>query len=342
VVAAERRRVTPRSVEGDRGAFPPWLQPHLAGLLALVQSDQAPPGLLVVGPEGVGKGVLVRTFLQRVACTRGTAEIFPCGACNGCRSFLGASHPEILEVVPEEAGKEILVDQVRAVIDFLSLSHAGPARLVFIEPAEAMNVNAANALLKTLEEPPPGAMVLLAAARPARLPPTIRSRCRRLRIPSPDPNLVRRWLEPMEGRALTTSEALAASLNRPLEARALLGDDDAAEAWRKDQQALAALVNDASPFPVIDHFTHCDLQSLLPRLQRLLLSLQTHLATDRWDDFAQLFECAALARFAGKRGARELARLYQDSLQWQRDLPAPLNPQSRCEHIVLRFWRHGT
>lgn len=341
MVAAGPRRVNPRSAEDDRGAFPPWLEPPLAGLVALVQSGQIPPGLLVVGPEGVGKGILVRTFLQRVACTRGSAGIFPCGVCNGCRSFLGASHPEILQVVPEEAGKEILVDQIRAVTDFLSLSHAGPARLVFIEPAEAMNVNAANALLKTLEEPPAGVMVLLAAARPARLAPTIRSRCRPLRIPSPDPLRVRRWLEPMEGRGLTTAEALAASLNRPLQARELLEDDAAVETWRKDQQALEALVGGASPFPAIEHFTRCDLRSLLPRLQRLLLSLQTHLATGQWDDFGRLFEPAALARFADERGARELARLFQDSLQWQRELPAPLNPQSRCEHIVLRFWRRG-
>jgi DNA polymerase III subunit delta' len=333
--------VNPPPARAGRAGFPPWLEPHLASLVTLVRSEHTPSGLLMVGPEGVGKGVLARTFLQRVACTHDSEGIFPCGVCNGCRSFLGASHPEILEVVPEEAGKEILVDQVRAVIEFLSLSHAGPARVVFIEPAEAMNVNAANALLKTLEEPPAGAMVLLAAARPARLPPTIRSRCRRLRIPSPDTALVRRWLESMQGRALTTVEALAASLNRPLDARALLEDDGAVETWRQDRQALESLLNSGSPFPVVEHFVRCNLHSLLPRLQRLLVSLQTYLATDQWDDFAQLFEIVALTRFARDRDARELSRLFQDSLQWQRDLPAPLNPQSRCEHIVLRFWRRG-
>jgi len=328
--------------DGEPVAFPPWLRAPLAGLVALVQTRQPPPGLLVVGPEGVGKGLLVRTFLQRVACKTASKDVFPCGICNGCRSFLSASHPEMLEITPEEAGKEILVDRVRSVIDFLSLSHSGPARLVFIEPAESMNVNAANALLKTLEEPPEGAMILLAAARPARLAPTIRSRCQRLRIPSPDPALVREWLAPMAGQGLTVDEALPASLNRPMAARALLDDPGAIEIWRQDREALGMLLESASPFPVATRFQACDLGSLLPRLQRLLVSAQTYLLTEQPDSFGRLFEQGALESFARHRGLKELSRLFQDSLQWHRDLSTALNPQLRCEHMVLRLWRRGS
>jgi len=324
------------------GAFPPWLRSPLAGLAALVQTRQPPPGLLVVGPEGVGKGLLVRTFLQRVACKTATDDVFPCGICNGCRSFLSDSHPEILEIAPEEPGKEILIDRIRSVIDFLSLSHSGPARLVFIEPAESMNVNAANALLKTLEEPPEGAMLLLAAARPARLAATIRSRCQRLRIPPPDSALVRQWLAPMVGQGLGVDEALAASLNRPMAARALLDDPVAIERWRQDREALGMLLESASPFPVATVFHACDLGSLLPRLQRLLVSAQTYLVTDQADAFARLFEPGALESFARSRGLKELSSLFQDSLQWHRDLPTALNPQLRCEHMVLRLWRRAS
>ena len=325
--------------DGAPVVFPPWLRSPLASLVALVQSGQPPPGLLVAGPEGVGKGVLVRTFLQRIACTEVADASFPCGNCNGCRSFLSDSHPEILQVAPEEPGKEILIDRIRGVTDFLSLSHSGPARLVSIEPAESMNVNAANALLKTLEEPPRGTMILLAAARPARLAPTIRSRCRLLRIPPPNSVLVRQWLAPVARQGLAVDEALAASLDRPMAARALLDDPGAIENWRQDHEALETLLKGGGPFPVAERFQACDLRSLLPRLQRLLVSAQTCLITDQPDAFGRLFQPGALERFARARGPKELARLFEDSLQWQRDLPTALNPQLRCESMVLRFWR---
>ncbi len=313
----------------------------MARLVALVQARELPSGMLVVGPHGVGKGLLIRAFLQRVACTEAQTGMVPCGNCNGCRGMLAGSHPEILEVVPEEPGKEILIERIRAVIEFLSLSHSGPARLVFIEPAEAMTINAANALLKILEEPPQGAMIVLAAARPASLPPTIRSRCQRLRIPVPDPDQVHGWLLPLAGEGIAVSEALAASLNRPLGARALLEDPAAAENWHQDRETLELLLRSASPFPVVEHLARRDLASWLPRLQRLLASAQQFLATGAWDDFGRLFPRDALERFSLQRGARELARLFQESLQWQRELPSSLNPQLRCESIVLRFWRHG-
>ncbi len=325
---------------GDQAAFPPWLQGRLGELVRLVGSGQTPPGLLVTGPKGVGKGVLIRAFLQRMACTEGAEGLFGCGRCNGCRSFLGGTHPEILQVTPEVPGKEILIDSIRAVIEFLSLSHGGPARMVFIEPAEVMNLNAANALLKTLEEPPGGAMLLLAAAQPARLPATIRSRCRLLSVPVPERAVVESWLRPLEHDALSADEALAACLDRPLEARALLDDEAAQAAWRSDRAALDTLLRSQSPFPVVQRFLECELASLIPRLQRLLVSAHHYLVQGEADAFGRLFGTDLLRPFAARLGMRGTALLYQDSLQWQRELQAPLNPNLRCEDIVLRFWRH--
>jgi DNA polymerase III subunit delta' len=327
--------------DGGQRTYPPWLEGRLNELVRLVGSKQIPPGLLVTGPKGVGKGLLVRAFLQRMACTEAAGGLFGCGRCNGCRSFLAGSHPEILDVTPEAPGKEIVVDSIRAVIEFLSLSHSGPARLVFIEPAESMNVHAANALLKTLEEPPGGAMLLLAAAQPARLPATVRSRCRLLRVPLPDRDTVKQWLMPAGGGELAVEEALAACLDRPLEAQALLDDEAAQAAWQSDRSALEALLRSTSPFPVVERFLECDLGSLLPRLQRLLLSVQHYLVQDDFDAFGRLFDGDWLRRFAADRGLREIALVFQDTLQWQRELQAPLNPNLRCEDIVLRFWRRA-
>jgi len=328
-------------IGSDQRPFPPWLEVRLGELVRLVSANQAPSGLLVTGPKGVGKGILARAFLQRMACTDAGDSRYGCGRCNGCRSFLGASHPEILHVMPEAPGKEILVDHIREVIGFLSLSRSGPARLVFIEPAEAMTVNAANALLKTLEEPPGGAMLLLSAAQPARLPATVRSRCRLLRVPVPDRGVVADWLRSAADREMSVEEALAACLDRPLEAQALLEDDTARSVWQADHAALQALLRGTSPFPVIERFLACDLASLLPRLQRLLLSVQHYLVQGERDAFGRLFDGDSLQRFAHERGMQETALLFQDTLRWQRELQAPLNPNLRCEAIVLRFWRRS-
>ncbi|AGA33254.1 DNA polymerase III delta prime subunit [Thioalkalivibrio nitratireducens DSM 14787] len=327
------------SNNGSGAAFPPWLKAPLGHLAAWTRGGRLASGLLLVGPEGVGKGLLARTFLQWVACTESADTNQPCGACNGCRSFLGGSHPEILEIVPEAPGKEILVDAVREVIDFLSLSHAGPARVVLISSAESMNANAANALLKTLEEPPAGATLLLTATRPARLPPTIRSRCQPLRIPHPEHRRMVEWLNAGDNAELAVDEALAASMNRPMAARDLLQDPEAIERWQRDRDALNALLESRSPFPVIDRFTACEPGSLVPRLQCLLVSAQRWLVTEEADAFGRLFDPAQLAAFAQAHGLRGLARLLQSSQRWHREMAAALNPQLRCEEIVLAL--HG-
>ncbi|AHE98324.1 DNA polymerase III subunit delta' [Thioalkalivibrio paradoxus] len=328
-----QRTSSPNDAPGT--AFPPWLTAPLGHLAAWTRAGRLPSGLLLVGPEGVGKGLLARRFLQWVACVDSGGTDQPCGICNGCRSYLGGSHPEILEVAPEAPGKEILVDAVREVVDFLSLSQSGPARVVLISPAEDMTANAANALLKTLEEPPAGAALLLTATRPARLPPTIRSRCQQLRVPHPDRKHVLEWLQAGGRPALTVDEALAACLDQPMAARDLLQDPEAIDRWQRDRGALNALLKSRSPFPVIDRFTACEPGSLVPRLQCLLVSAQRWLLTEEADAFGRLFDSAQLAAFAQAHGPRGLARLLQDSQRWRREVSAALNPQLRCEEIVL-------
>jgi DNA polymerase-3 subunit delta' len=96
---------------------------------------------------------------------------------------------------------EIRVDEIRALASFVNLgSHRGGRRIAIVHPAEEMNANAANALLKSLEEPPPGAMFLLVSHRPARLLPTIRSRCVSIPVPVPEAAAAQRWLAAQDVR----------------------------------------------------------------------------------------------------------------------------------------------
>ncbi len=191
----------------------PWNGPVLDSL----RRPDLPHALLIHGVRGVGKLALAEQVAQLVLCEAGDAATRPCGACDGCRWFLGGNHPDFRRVEPEalapqrsdveeEEGApaakrtakpslEIKVDQIRELADFLNLgSHRGRRRVALVHPAEDMNPNSANALLKGLEEPPGGAMFILVAHRPASLLPTIRSRCVAVPVPLPARSEALKWL----------------------------------------------------------------------------------------------------------------------------------------------------
>ena len=115
-----------------------------------------------------------------------------CSACRSCRLLASENHPDYLVLAPEK--REIKVAQIRELGDFFSLKpHYGRYRVAFLPKADDLNHAAANALLKTLEEPPPGGVIVMACQRLSMLPATIRSRCRKIRFPLPGEDAVA-WL----------------------------------------------------------------------------------------------------------------------------------------------------
>jgi DNA polymerase III subunit delta' len=189
----------------------PWNEPIFESLKRRLET--LPHALLLHGPRGVGKLALAERVAQLMLCEAGDAARRPCGACDGCRWFLGGNHPDFRRLEPEALAKapleseedapsrsakpshEIKVDQVRELAGFLNIgSHRGRRRVALVHPAEDMNPNAANSLLKGLEEPAAGAMFILVAHRPARLLATIRSRCVAVPVPVPAQKAALDWL----------------------------------------------------------------------------------------------------------------------------------------------------
>jgi DNA polymerase-3 subunit delta' len=175
----------------------PWLVPLVEQLRRARSSNRFPTGLLIHDERGAGGEALARFAGQLALCREPDA---PCGRCRDCRQWLARQHPDYIEVAPLEESKYIRVEQVRDLAQELSLtSHSGGATVALLNPADSMNPNAANALLKTLEEPRTGVTLILLCSVPSRLPATIVSRCQRLKVLAPARATSIAWLERHRG-----------------------------------------------------------------------------------------------------------------------------------------------
>lgn len=190
------------------GASPNWQAVPLPWQTALwqragawLQSGRLPHALLLTGVAGSGKQLFASAFAALALC-RQPADGHACGQCPSCRQFAAGVHPDYhLVTIPEEKAA-ILVDQIRELCATLALTSLhGGRKIAVLSPADAMNSNAANSLLKTLEEPAPGTLLLLVSAQAAHLPATVRSRCQKLAMTTPDVPEALAWLNGIESRS---------------------------------------------------------------------------------------------------------------------------------------------
>lgn len=216
----------------------PWQEKQWERLLASRGNGRLPHALLLTGPAGMGKIKFAQTWMHGLLCESPVTSGLPCGVCRGCQLLAAGSHPDYRWVAPPEDGKVITVDQVRELIGYLALTpQYGAHKIAAVHPADKLNINAANSLLKTLEEPPPRSSMLLVTAHPARLPATILSRCQRIHFSPPPIEQTLAWLR----QRLPTPEAAPLLLKladgAPLRALAL-GE---AGAWQGREELLTLM-----------------------------------------------------------------------------------------------------
>ena len=203
-----------------------------------------------------------------------------CGECKSCLLLKAGSHPDNYVLEPEEADKAIKVDQVRDLVSFVvQTSQMGGRKVVLIEPVESMNINAANALLKSLEEPSGDTVLLLVSHQPSRLLPTIKSRCVQQTCPLPSEAMSLQWL----AKALPDSsdeervELLTLAAGSPLAAVSLQAQGvceqralvvDGVKKLLKQQQSPTQLAEGWNAIPLLLLFDwFCDWSSLILRYQ---------------------------------------------------------------------------
>jgi len=212
-----------------------WLAPQLQSLRRARAQGRLPHALLIQDAPGAGGAQLALLAAQTALCTEPEA---PCGRCRGCLRVAARTHPDLWFLAPEEDSIQIKVDQVRALTDVLLLSaHGATASVAIVDPADMLTPSSANALLKTLEEPRAGVLIVLVTQVSARLPATVLSRCQRLQVRPPSRSECVAWLRQRRGEG-DWEAALDVLGNAPL--RALAADPAQLRALRDETESHLA------------------------------------------------------------------------------------------------------
>lgn len=336
----------------------PTLLPWLAAPLAQGLSLQA-HALLLHGPGGVGQFELGLALATGWLCEASDARQRPCGQCTGCRLMAAHMHPDFHLLLPDalreplgwdaaeegsdgdaaaksskakaKPSKEIRVEAVRSAIEWgQKTSSRGGAKVILIHPAQAMNVIAANALLKTLEEPAGRLRLVLTAHDPEALLATVRSRCQRLRLERPATAQALTWLASHD--VARPEVLLAAAGGQPLEALAMAADGIDSQAWERVPETVrSGLAAAVISWP---------LARLVDALQKLCHDLMCL----RADGAPRYFSAPTLAPLMHPRGPQwpALAQWAADLTQAARHDEHPWHASLRTEALVgqgARLWQ---
>jgi DNA polymerase-3 subunit delta' len=329
---------------------PEWLDNTLTALLEARSSLHH--ALLLTGPEGIGKEWLARQVAGAFLCEQTQDGKRACGICNACRWVASNSHPDLRVIRPAadepdstdgerapssraaKPSRDIRIEQIRALAGFVETAgHRGGTKVILVTPADAMNSAAANALLKTLEEPSGRTRFLLVSSRPERLAATVRSRCRHVPVPMPDLSISRDWVVRATGASPAKVDAwLAYCAGAPLRA-ASLAQGQGAESLSAIIDVIAQLPGE--PLGAAESLADCEARDWVTALHAWCIDLG---------------RCAAGAppvRFPQQRERlAALAERVHPSALWQLDawltdlskvVSHPLNARLMAEDALIRY-----
>ncbi len=325
-------------------AIYPWQTEIWRQINAMRQN--LPHALLFQGRKGVGKLEFARQLAQGLLCETPLSSGEGCGKCLACGWFAQGNHPDFRSVEPEalteaeddkpakgkKPSHEIKIEQIRELAGLVNLStHRNGMRVILIHPAEAMNTNAANALLKTLEEPPPHTLILLVTHQAQSLLPTVRSRCLKLAFPVPPLAQSMEWLR-QQGMA-DPAAFLAQAGYAPLAAQDLSADDS--QEQRQGFLAQLARPEALDPIALAEKNEKMDLPSMVKWLQQWLYDLiGCHLSgLIRYQpDFA-----AEIRALAPRISLPAALTFQKELLAAQKFVHHPLNTQLFLEQLLLSY-----
>ncbi len=245
-----------------------WQEKVWTEFVANAKNSRLPHALLLSGSQGIGLEHLALAMGQYLLC-QSPMDAIACGRCKNCLLMSSGNHPDLVYVSPEDIGKQIKVDDIRALSEFVAkTAQQGARKVIVIEPADALNMNAANALLKNLEEPAGDTIFILVSSSLSRVLPTVRSRCAKVPLPLPDKKLAIEWLESLH--IDSPSSLLHAVGGAPLKAKEWYDSDFLAERGKLIKSLQALSLGHTSPIDVAKTWTKTEPLVILSCMQSWL------------------------------------------------------------------------
>jgi DNA polymerase III subunit delta' len=324
----------------------PWHGSQWRILQNRSEQDQLPHALLLTGHQGVGKELFAKQFASYLLCSDfDVAEGQACGVCKNCQLIKAGNYSDWLNVFPEEKGRAIKVDQIRAVASFVSkTAQLGGYKIIIVRPADSMNINAANALLKTLEEPSPKTLIMLITHRLMVLPATVRSRCQIVSFGIPDRQKAIEWLQHTEefvGNDLSDAQInLLFSLanNAPLKVLELIENNELSFREEIFQQWFKFAKGELSLVELSSKWQKLDLVRVLNHLRSWVMDMIHIRQLDQKNIINQDVE-SSLKELALSYEVQKFYKYHDELNQALRWLlgQANLNPQLLIEGLLIKW-----
>ncbi|MBR7798579.1 DNA polymerase III subunit delta' [Undibacterium fentianense] len=335
-----------------------WQQDSWQNIMAM--RARMPHAFLLFGPEGIGKAHFAEHLAKSLLCESPSQDGHACAKCLSCNWFDQYSHPDYRRVRPglldeedtanseaeensensekkaskstKAPSKEIVIDQIRALANFMNIStHRQGTRVVVMYPAEALNVPAANALLKSLEEPNPNTVFILVAHKIDRLLPTILSRCHKIALSMPSKIQSLQWLQ---AQGVKDAEVyLAQQGGAPLLAQTLAQSEDLKEL--DELLRMLAKPDIDSSLKIADKMQKLDMPRTVSWMQRWLYDVFSFKQTGQIRYFPQ--QQTPIAQLAGRIDVDKLMQLIKNVQDRQAIASHPLSGKLFLEDMLLEY-----
>lgn len=327
----------------------PWHETYWQHLQACLKHDRLPHALMITGPAGLGKSLFSHQIAHSLLCHSPVAATgLACGQCRVCRLLSASTHPDLSIVSPLENKKNISVDQIRELGGFIALTAQFERyKVVILEPAEKMTLNAANSLLKTLEEPTSNSLLILVTSQSAQLSATVRSRCQEIRFSPVDDAVGLAWLEENLADKSDSRQLLALANGSPL--KALEMADSSLVSLRmalfKGLEQLAA--NQIDPIALCQQWSKEDKHTTLRCLSSWLTDMLRLSMAAQAPHISNCDLTARLSALAAKSSPRELILQLDRVAQALQHIEKNHSFQLVLEDILIQwricfYQKHGT
>jgi DNA polymerase-3 subunit delta' len=318
----------------------PWQQQNWEHLRGYVAQNRIPQALLITGNKGLGKQQLAFQFAGALLCATPNVQGMACGHCSSCLLIKAKTHPDFIQLQPEEPGKGIGIGQIRNLITRLTLKPQFETyRIVIVSPADKINHAAANAFLKCLEEPTERTCIILITEKPAKLPATIISRCQKLAIATPDKEAVVKWLEEtLQNKSPQLFSNVSLAQGAPLLALDYVNDqsltlrNDCFSAW------LSIAKQHKSPVIIAEEWHKLPASPLLFWMTSWIIDLIKCAYSVRFENFYNPDLNSQLQELSQRLELKGLYKLYDLLLAARQRLDTQINKQLLFEEILIQWF----